>query len=83
MQALLSASVEYQMLTLSVQGVPYDQITKGPEELEGIFRYTDRHEFSRKMKKSIFKVVYLEKGKAKEVVDVEVSYNNRLKQAMI
>ena len=35
------------------------------------------------MRKSIFKIVYLEKGKGKEVVDVEVSYDNRVKHAMI
>ena len=71
------------MLTLSVQGVPYDQITKGSEEPEGIFRFTNRHEFSKKMKKSSFKVVYLEKSKAKEVIEVVISYDNRVKQAMI
>ena len=62
--------------------MPYDLITSGPAEF-GIFRSTDQHLSSKKQKKSIFKVIHLDKGKAKEVVQVEISYDNRIKQAMI
>ena len=63
--------------------VPYYQIADGPEELEGIFRYKDDHFFDNKIKKSEFKVVNLIKGMSKEVVTVEIIYDQRIKAAMI
>ena len=70
-------------MTLSVEGVTYSEISTGPAELLGILRYTDEHHFAHKIKKSVFKVVYVEKGKEKEVVPVEVSFDNRIKSAMV
>ena len=68
---------------LWVAGVPYDQIKTGDEELQGVFRYTDEHHFERRLKKSLYNIVYLEPGSGKEIVPVEISYNIGTKAAMI
>ena len=63
--------------------MPYDQIKTGNEELQGVFRYTDEHHSERRLKKSLYNVVYLEPGSDKEIVPIEISYNIGTKAAMI
>ena len=62
MIALLEADVQEQNFYLRVANVPYYQIKTGKEELEGVFRYTDEHSFKKKVKRSLFHVVHLQKG---------------------
>ena len=83
MIALLEANVEQQNFHLSVADVPYYQIKTGKEELEGVFRYTDEHTFKKKVKKSLYHVVHLQKGEEKEVVPIEISFNISTKAAMM
>ena len=45
--------------------MPYDQIKTGEEELYGVFRYTDEHHSERKLKKSLYNIMYLEPGNDK------------------
>ena len=63
--------------------MPYNQIKTGNEELQGVFRYTDEHHSERKVKKSLYNVVFMEPGSDKEIVPVEISYNIGAKAAMI
>ena len=63
--------------------MPYYQIRAVNEEPEGIFRYIDEHTFEKRVKKSIYYVVYLQKGCEKELVPVEISFNMSTKAAMM
>ena len=63
--------------------MPYYRIKTGDEELHGIFRHTDEHHSEKKVKKSLYNVVYLEPGSDKEIVPIEISYNFVRKAAMI
>ena len=51
--------------------------------MQGVFRYTDEHHSERKVKKSLYNVVFMEPGSDKEIVPVEISYNIGAKAAMI
>ena len=55
----------------------------GPAEAQGVFRYTDEHHSERKVKMSLYNVVYIEPGSENEIVPVEISYNIGTKAAMI
>ena len=83
MIALLLADVQEQSFRLNVADVPYYQIKTGKEELEGVYRYTDEHTYQKKVKKSLYYVVYFQKGQEKEVVPIEISFNVSTKAAMM
>ena len=63
--------------------MPYYYIRKGPKELEGILRFTDEHTNDRRIRKSVFMVVEVEKGQVKDTIPVEVYFNPRIKTAGI
>ena len=63
--------------------MPFNQIAKGPSEPEGICRYTDEHFFEQRIKKSVFTVVNVQKGIGKEVIPIEITYNQAVKRGMI
>ena len=51
--------------------------------MQGIFRYTDEHHSERRLKTSLYNVVYIEPGSENEIIPIEISYNIGTKAAMI
>ena len=53
------------------------------KEPEGILRSAEEHSFQDVLKKSVYTIVYAEKNKEKEVIQIAISYNTEDKTGMI
>ena len=61
----------------------YDYLELSSIEPEGILRNAEEHSFQDVLKKSVYTIVYAEKNKEKEVIQITISYNTEVKTGMI
>ena len=70
-------------MTLKVGDVCFDQIYAGPEQPDGVYRHNASTSLSGRFKKSVFNLVNVQKDLGKELVDVEVKYDTKLKKGFL
>ena len=70
-------------MTLKVDSIRFDLIYASPEKPDGVYRHNAYAISYGRIKRSVFNLVNVQKGLEKELVDVEVNYDTKIKKGSI